>query len=141
MMNSETRSIFLKSMRNITQNFIYFLLLIAFHLGLLHLFILGYYALYFVILFFISYGVYRFFKNISYLILFMFLVLVLIFTNTQIYEDMVFESYLYFNATHLRIFVNSEVLYALLLLHLIVFINLKKFEKIWAIMNKKIFRI
>jgi len=129
-MNLETKSIFLEFMRNSAQNFIYFLILITLHLFLLHLFILGYYLLYFVVLFFISYGIYKYFKNISYLVLFSLLAIVLFFINTQIYEEMVFESYLYFNATHLRIFVNSEVLYALLILHVIVFINLKKFEKI-----------
>jgi len=134
-MNLEIKSISLDFMRNLAQNFIYFLILITLHLFLMHLFILGYYLLYFVVLFFISYGVYKYFKNISYLVLLPLLVIVLFFINTQIYEEIVFESYLYFNATHLRIFVSSEVLYALMLLHVIVFINLKKFEKIWAIMN------
>jgi len=140
-MNLEIKSIFLDFMRNLAQNLIYFLILIVLHLLLLHLFILGYYLLYFVVLFFISYGVYRYFKNISYLVFFSLLAIALFFINTQIYEEMIFESYLYFNATHLRIYISSEVLYALLLLHIIVFTNLKKFEKIWAIINKKIFRI
>ncbi|MDD2449233.1 MAG: hypothetical protein PHS42_07330 [Sulfurimonas sp.] len=140
MMSLETRSIFLKFMKNFIQNFICFLILIVLHLSLLHLFVLGFYALYFVLLFFISYGIYKYFKNISYGVLFSLLVVVLIFINTQIYEELLFEIYLHFNVTHLRIFVDSEVLYALLALHLIVFINLKKFDKIWAIIDKFFFR-
>ncbi|EQB39970.1 hypothetical protein M947_02815 [Sulfurimonas hongkongensis] len=139
-MSLETKSIFLKFMKNLVQNFIYFFILVALHMLLLHLFVLGYYPLYFVLLFFISYGIYRYFKNISYLTLLTLLTVVLFFINTQIYEEMVFESYLYFNATHLKIFIDNEVLYALLLLHVIVFINLKKFDKIWDIIDKFFFR-
>jgi hypothetical protein len=131
---------FLDFTRKLAQNFLYFFILVVLHLALTHLFALGYYAIYFILLFFISYGLYRYLKNISYVILFLFLVMGLLFINTQIYEEMLFEIYLHFNATHLRIFVDSEVLYALLALHLIVFINLKKFDKIWAIIDKFFFR-
>ena len=131
---------FLDFTRKLAQNFLYFFILVVLHLALTHLFVLGYYAIYFILLFFISYGLYRYLKNISYIILFLFLVMGLLFINTQIYEEMLFEIYLHFNATHLRIFVDSEVLYALLALHLIVFINLKKFDKIWAIIDKFFFR-
>ena len=129
-MNLETKSIFLEFMRNLIQNFIYFLILLTLHLFLLHFFIFGYYFIYFVMLFFISHGIYKYIKNISYLVFFSLLAIILFFINTQIYEEVVFESYLYLNATHLRIFVSSEILYVLLILHVIVFINLKKFEKL-----------
>lgn len=122
-------------MKNLVENFISFLILLLLHLLLLHLFVLGYYALYFVMLFFISYGVQKYLKNLSYKILLLLLAIVVIFINSEIYEEIIFEIYLHFNATHLRIFVDSEVLYALLLLHLIVLINLKKFDKIWDIIE------
>jgi hypothetical protein len=58
----------------------------------------------------------------------------------NIYDEYMFELYLYFDALDKNIYVNSEVMYVLIALHVIVLINLKKFESFWVIMDKKIFR-
>ncbi|WP_373034894.1 hypothetical protein [Sulfurimonas sp.] len=58
----------------------------------------------------------------------------------NIYDEYLFELYLYFDALDKNIHVNSEVMYGLIALHMIVLINLKKFESFWVIMDKKIFR-
>jgi len=61
--------------------------------------------------------------------------------NIEIYDEYLFELYLYLDALDKRIYINSEVMYILVVLHLIVLINLKKFENFWAIIDKKLFRI
>lgn len=139
-MSLEIKSIFLEFVKSLAQNLLYFLALFILHLIMLHLFVLEYFTLYFVLAILIFYGIYKFIKHISYVIFFSLLLVVIAIINTQIYEEIVFEAYLHFNATHLRAYVSSEVFYALLTIHIIVLINLKKFEKIWAIMDKKLFR-
>lgn len=71
----------------------------------------------------------------------MLLIFVIVSINSEIYDEYLFEIYLYFDAIKDSIFVNNEVKYVLTALHLIVLINLKKFENFWAIIDKKVFRI
>ena len=60
--------------------------------------------------------------------------------NTLTYEDVIFEIELYFDLLGKHIHVDSEIMYILSMVHIVVLINLKKFEFFWDIMDKKIFR-
>ncbi len=120
---------------------IFTLALFTLNFCLLYLFSVGLYSLYFLFLFMTLYIVYKFYAYFSFLISVFFLILVLVLINLDIYEECIFELYLYFNLLDKSIYLNSEVSYALVVLHLILLNNLKKFEFIWAIIDKKLFRI
>jgi len=123
------------------QRAIFFLSALAFHIILLYLFASGFYTFYFMALIGSSYLLHRFYGYFSYRVFLLLLILVLILVNLNFYDEYIFELYLYFDAVKHSIFVNSEVKYVLIALHLIVLINLKKFENFWAIIDKKLFRI
>lgn len=119
----------------------YFIFALLLHTILLYLFVLGFYTLYFTFLLVSSYILYKYNRYFSYRVFSLLLIFVVVFINLEIYDEYIFEIYLYFDAVKGSIFVNSEVKYVLMTLHLIVLINLKKFENFWAIIDKKVFRI
>lgn len=123
------------------QRTIFFLSALSFHIMLVYLFASGFYTFYFIALIGISYLLHSFYSYFSYRVFLLLLILVLILVNLNLYDEYVFELYLYFDAVKYSIFVNSEVKYVLITLHLIVLINLKRFENFWAIIDKKLFRI
>jgi len=67
--------------------------------------------------------------------------MVLIIINLNIYDELTFELFLYFNVLDRLIYVNSEIMYVLSAIHILVFLNLKKFENIWAIIEQNLSRI
>lgn len=119
---------------------LFFTALLIFHIILLYLFVLGFYAVYFIALFCASYLVYKYYDYFSYTLFFSLSTFVIVLINMNIYDEYLFELYLYFDALDKNIYVNSEVMYGLIALHMIVLINLKKFESFWVIIDKKIFR-
>jgi hypothetical protein len=125
----------------LTQNIIYFLAALFLHILLLYLFVSSMFSVYFFTLLGASYLLHRYYKYFSYKFFFSLSFLVISLINLDVCDECVFEIYLYFDAVDKRIFINSEVMYVLSALHLIVLINLKKFENFWAIIDKNLFRI
>lgn len=119
---------------------LFFTVVLTLHIILLYLFALSFYTIYFIVLFCASYLIYKYYNHFSYKIFFIFSALLIALINMNIYDEYLFELYLYFDALDKNIYVNSEVMYGLIALHMIVLINLKKFESFWVIMDKKIFR-
>ncbi|MFT7003825.1 MAG: hypothetical protein ACJAWW_001177 [Sulfurimonas sp.] len=68
------------------------------------------------------------------------LIFLLSLINTDIYAEYSFELYLYLDALSWSLHINVAVMYALLIVHMLVLINLKQFEKFWAIIDKNLFR-
>ena len=118
-----------------------FIVLIVIHVELLLTFSSGYYLLYFLNLFIVSYILSRKYvlNNIYYFLLHVAMVLIII--NLNIYDELTFELFLYFNVLDRLIYVNSEIMYVLSAIHILVFLNLKKFENIWAIIEQNLSRI
>ena len=108
---------------------------------LLHLFALGFYTIYFIVLVSSAYLLHRYYFYFSYIVFFLLFFLAVILINLNIYDEYLFELYLYFDVVDKNIYINKQVMYALIALHLIVLINLKKFENFWDIIDKKLFRI
>ncbi len=122
------------------QNSMFFIVSLLAHLLLLSLFSLSFYYIYFLGLFFILYIFRNFHFIIEYKIFFFYLASVLLLINFKIYDEYFFEFLIYFGVQNWSIYINSEVMYVLIILHLILLINLNKFESFWAIMDKKLFR-
>ena len=80
-------------------------------------------------------------RNISLIVFFIYTISILILVNLNAYEEIIFEILLYFDIIGKINYINSEIIYALTIIHILVFINLKKFENIWDIIDKKLFRI
>ena len=125
----------------LTQNAILFINSLFIHFVLITIFSLSWYYLYFLALLISLYSLKNLSSHLEYKIFFPFLFLLFIVINLDIYHEYIFELSLYLNIEHWSIYINSEVMYILTLLHLIVLINLKRFEKIWAIIDEKLFRI
>ena len=123
------------------KNIGYFILALSLHITLLYLFALGFYTLYFIFLLAASYSLHKYNKYFSDRVFFLLLFFTIVLINLDIFDEYLFEIYLYFDSVESSIFINSEVMYILIALHLIVLINLKKFENFWAIIDKKLFRI
>ena len=123
------------------KNIGYFIFALFLHIILLNLFASGFYTLYFIFLIIASYSLYKYKDYFSYIIFSLLLFLLLVLINLDVYDEYLFEIYLYFDWVKSSIFINGEVMYVLIALHLIVLINLKKFENFWAIIDKKLFRI
>ncbi len=58
--------------------------------------------------------------------------------NMNIYEEYLFEIYLWLDILSRDIYVDSEVSYILMVFHLIILLNLKKFDSFWDIIDKKL---
>ena len=124
----------------VLRNFIFFLVAIILHLYLLCLFAKSFYILYFLNLLICSYLLHKYYTYFSFFIFFLCLCLVLIFISLDIYDEYSFEIFLWLDMLNMSIYINSEVMYALITLHILLLINLKKFESFWAIIGKKLFR-
>ena len=124
----------------LVQNFLFFVSALILHLGLLHLFVLSFYTLYFVGLFASSYLLHGYNRYFSYIVFSIFLILILGLINLDIYDEYIFEVFLWFDVLDWNVEINSEVMYILMALHLLLLLNLKKFENFWDIIDKKICR-
>ncbi len=122
------------------KNIFYFFLGCFLHIVLLHLFALSFYAIYFVCLLIASYILQRYYAYFSYKIFLPLVFLALVLVSSNLYDNYLFELYLYLDAVDKNLYINREVMYGLLGLHLILLFNLKKFESFWVIMDKKVFR-
>ncbi len=122
------------------KNIIFFINSLVAHFLLISIFCLSWYYLYFLALLISLYFLKNISLNIEYKTFIFLLLLTLILINLDIYHEYIFELSLYLNIEHWSIYINSEVMYVLTLLHLVVLINLKRFEKFWAIIDKILFR-
>jgi len=111
---------------NFIRNTLLFLILLALHVELLLVFSSSLYFLYFINMLFVLYLLNRYIKNYPLLTLALHVGLVLIIVNLDIYNEYIFEILLYFDFLGKFIHINSEVMYALSIVHLLVFINLKR---------------
>ncbi len=123
------------------KNILFFLTALILHLGLLYLFASGLYILYFLSLLIVLYLLHKYYTYFSYIVFFILSVLVLGLINLDIYDEYIFEIFLWLDVVDRKTYINSEVSYVQLALHLLLLINLKKFENFWAIIDKKLFRI
>ena len=121
------------------KNSAFFISLLISHNILLNLFSASFYFSYFISLVCFTFLLCRHYE-FSYKKVFLFSALMIGIINLNIYEEYVFELLLY-TQTELSFYINSEVMYSLTLLHLIVLGNLKKFESFWTIIDEKLFRI
>jgi len=117
-----------------------FIFLLMLHVELLVVFSLSYYTLYFFNLLVILYLLHFNFSNYLSNVFFLHVAISLVIINLNIYDEMIFETTLYLNLLESIPYINSEVMYVLSLVHILLFINLKRFENIWAIIDKKFIR-
>ncbi|MCF6310416.1 MAG: hypothetical protein L3J19_08130 [Sulfurimonas sp.] len=110
------------------------------HVELIFIFSINFYALYFLNLFIVMYILYRKFSDFSFMIFFLHIAIVLAVINLEIYNELLFELYLWLNILDKVPHINSEVIYALTAVHILLLINLKRFENFWAIIDKKLSR-
>ena len=122
-------------------NLIFFIYALTLNFVLIYLFALDFYLLYFICFFAFSYLLYKYYNHYAPIPFFLFLTIVVAIINLDIYSEVLFEIFLYLNIVDKSLYVNSEVMYILIALHLLVLINLKKFESFWDIIDKKLFRI
>jgi len=120
---------------------IFFCIALVLNFLLLTLFSSSYFIIYFSTLFIALYILNRYYEYYSGVIFYSFLILIFIVINLEVYDEYCFEIFLYFDYVKENIYINSEIMYALVVLHLILLLNLKKFEKLWDIIDKKLFRI
>ena len=111
---------------NFIRNILIFILLLALHVELLLIFSSSLYLLYFINLVFVIYLLNRYIKNYPVRILALHVALVFIIINLDIYDKYIFELSLHFNLLGKIIYTNREVMYVLFVVHLLVFINLKR---------------
>jgi len=121
------------------KNSMFFIYLLLLHVELTTVFSISFYALYFLNLFFVMYLLNRRFSDFSLIIFFLHVFIVLLVVNLKVYDELVFELYLWLNILDRVPYVNSEVMYALCAVHILLLINLKRFENFWAIIDKKLF--
>lgn len=122
------------------KNLQYFIFALFLHVELLAVFFFGFYALYFLNLLIVMYILNLKFRNFSHVVFFLLVTAVLLIINLKIYEDALFELYLWLNLLDEVPYANSEVLYCLTIVHILLFINLKKFDSFWAIIDEKLSR-
>ena len=120
-------------------NLLFFLGTLFFHIILLMLFSIKLYLLYFIVLVISSYITMKKYNYFSKIIFLLLLSLILVLVNTDIYNTVVFDIYLNLNLFTKIVIINREVMYALTILHLLLLLNLKRFEFFWDIIDKKLF--
>ncbi len=120
---------------------IFFIISLAINFLLLSLFCTNHFVIYILTLFTALYILNRYYHYYISPIFYPLLVFTFIVINLEIYDEYCFEFFLYFDYVGRVIYINSEIMYGLMILHLILLVNLKKFENIWDIIDKKIFRI
>jgi hypothetical protein len=98
------------------------------HLFLLSLFSLKYYLVYFFFIIIFSYLLSKYHSLINKKLIFITSILLIFITNTAIYNELYLETIVYFDIFTYLIYINSEVMYGLSILHLIVLLNLKKID-------------
>ncbi len=108
------------------KNTLIFMILIALHVELLWLFSSSFYLLYFVNILLVLYFLYRYLDNYPLIYLAIYIPLVVVMINSDIYDEYLFDFLLNFNFLKRYIYVNSGVVYTLSIVHLLVFINLKR---------------
>jgi hypothetical protein len=117
-------------MKILKEIFIYILLL-CLHVELLAFFALSYYFIYFINLFLVIFMLMKFrFFEISRGIFLLLSLVSIILVNTKIYDKTLFELFLSFDLIDKQIFIDSVVMYVLSLIHILVFINLKRLREI-----------
>lgn len=86
------------------------------------------------------YLLHRKFSDFSFMIFFLHVAMFLAVINLEIYDELLFELYLWLDILDKVPHVNSEVIYALTAVHILLLINLKRFENFWAIIDEKLSR-
>lgn len=119
---------------------IFFACALFLHVELMFIFFLNFYTLYFINLFIVMYILQRNFSNFSLALFFLYTSVVLFIINLNIYDELLFEFYLFGDILDKVPFISSEVMYALSVVHILLLLNLKKFEIFWAIIDEKLFR-
>ncbi len=110
------------------KNTIFFAVALIFHNILLYFFFVDFYALYFISLVVFGYFLYKYYAHFSLLVFSFISIFCIVIINLNIYKEFIFEVTLYFDLIKESIYVNSEVMYILLLLHYFLLLNLKKFD-------------
>ena len=116
------------------KNTLQFVFMFLIHLVLVFLFSLNLYIFYFVVLALITYFFNLYFRQVPLLMFIIYALSSVFILNTEVYEDLFFEISLYFGLVGKLYYIYDEVIYALSVFHILVFINLKKIENIWDIM-------
>ena len=119
---------------------LFFMYALLVHIELITVFFFNLYTLYFLNLIFVMYILRYKYNDFSFAIFLFYTPLVLFITKLRLYDEVLFEASLFLNILDKIPFVNSEVMYALGLVHLLLLINLKKFDIFWAIIDEKLFR-
>lgn len=125
----------------ILKNSIFFLCALVLHVELLFVFSSTLYLLYFINLFIAMYILHKVYIGFSSIIFLLYSSLFIVLINLHVYEEYIFEFYLFIDVITQVPFINSEVMYALIAVHLLLLFNLKKFDSFWVIIDKKLFRI
>ena len=118
----------------------YFIILLTLHLELVFFFSIGFYIFYFLNLLLVIYTLRNRFNSFPLITLLLHLITVLLIVNLEIYDETIFELQLWLNLLEKLPYISSEVMYTLIVIHILLFINLKKFESFWVIIDKKLFR-
>jgi hypothetical protein len=66
---------------------------------------------------------------------------VLILESSPLYESAVFKIFFYFDIFGKLPYIDNNTAYVLTSLHMLLICNLKRFEKIWDIIDSKIFKV
>ncbi len=116
----------------------FFVVSIIFNLILLSLFSLDLYFFYFLSLVIFLYILYRSYKYFSIILFSLFSILTIFVINLEFYNVLVVELFLYYDLAKESIYINSDVMYVLILLHYFFLVNLKKFENFWDIIDSRL---
>ncbi|PHS58122.1 MAG: hypothetical protein COB17_03770 [Sulfurimonas sp.] len=117
---------------------LFFILTLIFHLILLFVFEFQLYLLYFILLIFFGFLLFKIFNNFSIKLFCLGFIMVVIFINQIYFKEMLFDFYLYLNIENKLPYINEKIMYILSIVHPLVLINLKKLDKFWDIMGKKL---
>lgn len=119
---------------------IFFIYALFIHVVLLHIFSEGFYALYILCLL-VGLYVLRFkFSDFSLYLFFIHVVVSIYIINSYMYEEFMFELQLSLNILDKITYINSEIMYVLTALHIVLLSNLKKFDSFWDIIDEKLLR-
>ncbi len=118
---------------------LFFIYALVLHVELIFVFFFDFYIFYFLNLFFVMFFLHYKIADFSPKLFFLYTLLVLLITKLNIYDEVMFEISLFLDILDKVPYMNSEVMYALTLVHLLLLLNLKKFENFWVIMDKKLF--
>lgn len=105
---------------------------------LLNIFSLGLYTLYFLSLIASMYTLRSLFNHFSLFIISTYTLMTLYLINSDVYKELLFEVHLYLDILERVVYIDSEVMYVLSTAHLLLLVNLKKFDIFWDIIDKKL---